>query len=181
MTSDQQHDLCAILSVGCDRQTAVDFIGCSLAALRSAMRNDPYLTARMRRAEAGAEIAHMTNIKEAALAKKDWRISAWWLESHAPERFARRAGSITTRQVRTFIAILNDVLQEILVRPEDRERLVARLRSLSADVESLLHGDATNVIDLTEQFGSPAPPIFGAGDDSTGEPSAEDETAAEHS
>src|SRR5687768_13729973 len=90
LTDEQKSQIRGILSVGCDRQTAVDYVGCSLADIRRAMLEDAAFMADVRRAEAGIELMHMRNVQEAAEKKKEWRASVWWLEQRSPERFARK-------------------------------------------------------------------------------------------
>jgi hypothetical protein len=139
LSDDQQAQICGILSVGCDRQTAADYAGCSLADFRAQLQRDPRFQAVVRRAEAGAELSHMRNVQEVAREKKDWRASAWWLERHSPERFARRSpGAITTRQLKAFVAILTAVLKEELTSTADYERIVSRLQAMAESVEQLL-------------------------------------------
>lgn len=141
LTDQQQGEICGVLSVGCDRQTAVDIVGCSLRRLRSAMQSDAAFAARVRRAEASAELTHMRNVQELAQAKKDWKASVWWLERRAPERFARRAGSVTPRQLKAFIAVVSETLQEAIASAEDRGRVAERLRELADEVDSLLSNE----------------------------------------
>jgi len=139
LTEEQQAQVCGILSVGCDRQTAADYLGCSLADIRQMMQHDSTFSDGVRRAEAGVELMHMRNVQELAKDKKDWRASVWWLERRSPERFGRRsAGVVTVRQLKAFAAILAEAVQEDVQCEEDRERLLARLSAITASVDQLL-------------------------------------------
>jgi hypothetical protein len=154
LTGQQKDTICGILSVGCDRQTAADYVGCSLADIRCQLQHDRQFLASVRRAEAGIELSHMRNVQEAAKAKKDWRASVWWLERHSPERFARRSpGAITVRQLKSFVAILVDALRENIASPEDRGRVVARLNAIAESVEQMLldaHAIPTESLDAEQ-------------------------------
>jgi hypothetical protein len=139
LSDEQQAQICGILSVGCDRQTAADYAGCSLAAIRAQLKDDPRFQAAVRRAEAGAELSHMGNVQQAAREKKDWRASVWWLERRSPERFARRSpGAITDRQLKAFVAVLTEVLTEELSNTTDCERIVSRLQSIAESIHQML-------------------------------------------
>ena len=71
MLSDEQKSrIYGILSVGCDRQTAADYIGCSLGHLRSAMQDDVEFTKEVRRSEAEAEFKHMLKAAQLSLEKR---------------------------------------------------------------------------------------------------------------
>ena len=138
LTEMQKAEICGVLSVGCDRQTAADFVGCALADIRRAMQHDPQFLARVRRAEASAELSHMRNVQESAATKKQWRASVWWLERRSPERFARRAGAITARQLKAFVAIVSDAIQNEVQNAEDRQRTLVRLAAIAESVEQML-------------------------------------------
>jgi hypothetical protein len=149
LTDEQKGRICGILSVGCDRQTAADFVGCSLGDVRRALQCDGDFLANVRRAEAGVELSHMRNVQQAAQDKKDWKASIWWLECRSPERFARRSGTVTVPQLKAFVAILIDTLASEVSNIEDRQRVLARMRQISESVEQLLRDARADVVDLT--------------------------------
>jgi hypothetical protein len=138
LTDEQKSQVRGILSVGCDRQTAVDYVGCSLADIRRAMQQDAAFMADVRRAEAGIELMHMRNVQEVAETKKEWRASVWWLEHRSPERFARKVGTMTARQLKAFTAMLLDIYREEVRDAADRERLIARFTRLMETIEQML-------------------------------------------
>ena len=93
----------AILSIGCDRETAANYTNCSLSDIRREMLRDVAFAAEVLQAEAASELAHMRNVQNAAGENKNWRASVWWLERRSPERFGRRnAETITTRQLKAL-------------------------------------------------------------------------------
>jgi hypothetical protein len=138
LTDEQKSQIRGILSVGCDRQTAVDYVGCSLADIRRTMLEDAAFMADVRRAEAGIELMHMGVVQEVADKKKEWRASVWWLEQRSPERFARKVGSMTAKQLKSFGAMLQDIYREEVRDSADRERLIARFNRLMETIEQML-------------------------------------------
>jgi hypothetical protein len=145
LSEEQQAQVCGILSVGCDRQTASDFLGCSLGDLRRAMRQNSTFAAQVRRAEARAELSHMQIVHESSSEKKNWRASIWWLERRSPERFARRAGAVTSRQLKAFVAILVDIFGDEIRDVEDRQRVGARLNRVVDSLEQILRDSQPDV------------------------------------
>jgi len=165
-TDAQKGQICGILSVGCDRQTAADFVGCSIIDFTRAMQHNAAFSDSVRRAEAGAELHYMRNIQQAAKDEKNWRASVWWLERRSPERFARRPGSITDRQLSAFTATLVEIVIEEIHEPQDRERLTVRLTHVIGTLRHILYDaqmegepetDATVNADAIAHSGSKMP------------------------
>jgi hypothetical protein len=139
LTDEQKRQIETVLSVGCDRQTAVDFVGSSLGDLRRAMERDAAFAATVRRTEAVVEFTHLRRLHEIASDPKNWRISVWWLERRSPERFgSRAAGAVTTRQLKLIISQVIEALAAEVHDARDRERLVARFRRLVEELEQML-------------------------------------------
>jgi hypothetical protein len=129
LTAEQKGQIYGILSVGCDRETAANFIGCSLADIVHAMRQDADFNTSVRRTEAAAELNHMRTVQNAAKDEKNWRAAVWWLERRSPERFGSRgAGTVTTRHLKAFLTLIGDCLNSDIHDPADRERVMARLK-----------------------------------------------------
>ena len=145
LTDEQKGQIFGILSVGCDRQTAANFVGCSLADIRRTMQHDATFAAGVCRAEAGAELNHMRNVQQAAKDEKHWRASVWWLERRSPERFGPRGpGVVTARQLKAFIEILGDALREEVRDADDRQQIVARLKCLADSIDQMLRDNQMN-------------------------------------
>jgi hypothetical protein len=133
LSPEQEGQILGILSVGCDRETAANVAGCTTAEIALAMRDDPKFAQSVRRTEAMVEMALMRTVNEAAKDPKNWRAAVWWLECRSPERFASRgAGTVTSRQLKTFVQVLSHHLNDDVKCPEDRERVLNRL----AEIES---------------------------------------------
>lgn len=149
LTDEQKGQIGGILSVGCDRQTAANFVGCTLRDIRRAMQRDAQFAHGVSHAEAACELGHMRIVQEAAKEKGGWRVSAWWLERRAPERFARRAEAITPRQLKAFVEILIDILNENVHDESDRERLSERLRAVGESVGEVLRDSLADSNELS--------------------------------
>jgi hypothetical protein len=138
ITVEQKGQIYGILSVGCDRETAANFIGRSLTDIVRAMRQDADFSASVRRTEAAAELNHMRTVQNAAKDEKNWRAAVWWLERRSPERFGSRgAGTVTTRHLRAFLSLIGDCLNSDIHDANDRERVLARLQEFQSMVDDL--------------------------------------------
>jgi hypothetical protein len=167
LTDEQKAQICGVVSVGCDWQTAANFTDCSLAGIRRAMRLDPRFAASVRRAEAGAELSHMRTIQKACEDPKNWRTSVWWLERRAPERFARRADVITTEQLKAFVAMLIDTLNSGQPTSSERSQLIARLHAFADSVERLMWDEGEAAADTVAPIhGSDSADGIGQGESS---------------
>lgn len=62
LTEEQKKEATLIASVGCDRELAARYLGCSIHDLVNEALSDDVFAKALRRAEAGAELAHMRNI-----------------------------------------------------------------------------------------------------------------------
>lgn len=139
MTDEQKKEVVLIAAVGCDRETAARYVGCSLEQLNTAALADPDFAARVRRAEAGCELAHMRSIQQAAKDPKNWRASVWWLERRMPERYAKReAGTVSRRELTRFLKAVAAGLVGALERDEDRERVRQTLKELTGSLNDPL-------------------------------------------
>jgi hypothetical protein len=152
LTAEQQAKICGVLGVGCDWHTAANYAGCSLAEIRRAMRRDPMFAADVRRTEAGVELSTMRAVQKAIEDPKNWRAAVWWLERHAPERFARNAGVVTARQLKSFIAILADVINGGDQGPQERSQIIDRLKAFSESVDQLLRDERMTEPDAADNI-----------------------------
>jgi hypothetical protein len=152
LDDEQIGQIYGILSVGCDRQTAASFVGCTLADIRRAMQNDATFAAGVCRAEAGVELNHMRNIQQAARDEKHWRASIWWLERRLPERFGPRGPNVlTSRQVKAFAETLVDALDGIVHNDDDRKRFTEWLKSLELSADRMARDDLLNLDDVAAE------------------------------
>lgn len=120
---------------GCDRETACNYLGKTAVELRDQLSHDQEFHKQLLHAEAAPEFYHMRNLYNAAKDEKHWRVSVWWLERRAPERFARRApGALTAQQLRKVIEELADTIVGEVDDPQNRERLLGKLVQIAEEV-----------------------------------------------
>ena len=142
LTDEQKREICKTLASGCDRETAAKYARTTWAEMHAAMHADGRFGADVRRAEAGVELRHMLRLEEASKKESNWRISAWWLERLAPDRYGPRgAGTVNPRELRKFIEQLGTVLYDEVHNQDDRDRLVKRLEWTSQTLELFLRDD----------------------------------------
>lgn len=149
----QKREFCLIVSIGCDRETASKYLGCTQRQLQRTLQQDSQFAKKLARAEATPEFIHMRNLHNAAKDEKHWRVSVWWLERCAPERYARRSpDAISAAQLRQIIKQLADAIAGEVSNGDDRQRLLTRLASIARNVE----GDEPVFLSDTDQE-SPTP------------------------
>lgn len=140
ITAEQKSEFCLIVSIGCDRETACKLLNCSPAQLQGELQQDAEFSAKLLRAEATAELNHMRNLHNAAKDEKNWRVSVWWLERCAADRYARRAPeSVSAKELSSIVDELAEVIALEFTDQDDRWRLLNRLaqiaRSVSYDMD----------------------------------------------
>jgi hypothetical protein len=149
LSEQQRREACAILTVGCDRETAARFVNCSPADLRRAMATNATFAADVRRAEASSEVTHMRNVQSAGREEKNWRASVWWLERHAPHRYGRRDGeTVTPGQLKTFVAMLVSMAVDEIHDEADVRRLTARFNEAIRSLDELPDDEVTSAEQL---------------------------------
>jgi hypothetical protein len=63
---------------------------------------------------------------------KNWRVSMWWLERRAPERYGRRGPEVVTkRQMKTFVEGLANAIAQDVHDQHDRHRLLGTIERLA--------------------------------------------------
>ncbi len=135
-SEEEKRDCCLMISIGCDRQTACHYLGKTAQQLRQQLEDDGDFHTRILKAEANPEFKHMRNLHEAAKEQKNWRVSVWWLEHCAPERFGRRSpDSLTVTQLRKFVDELAESMLCEVHDPEDRTRLQSKLAELTTQLQ----------------------------------------------
>ncbi|MCA9237527.1 MAG: hypothetical protein KDA44_18765 [Planctomycetales bacterium] len=135
LTEQQQHELAALASMGCDRQTGCHYVGCTAGELLRTLHARPEFAARLLRSEASAEVTHMRCVHDAVKEGKQWRASVWWLERRAPDRFARKpTASLTTDELQAAIEQLTAAIAEEIADPLLRQRVKDRLQQIAAEL-----------------------------------------------
>ncbi|MEQ8849083.1 hypothetical protein [Botrimarina sp.] len=131
LSEEQKRDAALVVAAGCGRQTAADFVGCTIEQIQQAELTQPEFARELRRAEASCEIAHMRCVRQASNESRQWRSSVWWMETVRPERYGRgRSESLTRAAVNNFLSELAEAVAEEVRGDCDRERLLRRLEQM---------------------------------------------------
>jgi hypothetical protein len=143
LTEIQKQDVCTVVGAGCDRETAAKYARTSSTTIRAAMEADAEFAAEVRYKEAAVELHHMLNIYHAGKTVANWRTSAWWLERLAPERYGPRgAGTVTTRQLKTYIEHISATLIVDVPDDEVRKQLLDKLKHTAKTLELLFRDES---------------------------------------
>jgi hypothetical protein len=125
----KQAEIVAIVSVGGKLRTAAKHVGCTLAAVRQEVEDNPDFAERLKRAESHFEVIHLSNIQQAG--KKSWNASAWLLERVFPERFGKRQPrTIPVEQMEEVLDDLAKTITQEVSDPERCDRLLACLTKI---------------------------------------------------
>ena len=136
LTEEKKREFCLMISIGCDRETARKYLGCSLQQLKEALRLDSRFARQLDRAEATPEFNHMRNLHHAAKDEKNWRVSVWWLERCAADRYAKRNPEVISPvQLRQVIQELSKAILGEVTSRDDQRRLLIRLTEIARGVE----------------------------------------------
>ena len=146
LTDEQMREAALIISVGCDRDTAAKYVGCTVEQLSDHAIREPRFAEDLRRAEAGCEVAHMRNIQQASKEDRHWRASVWWLERRLPERYGKReADTIGPRgAAKSTVATLAGVLRSAL---EGDERYLWIVSDTKAQAHAHLENVKTELVE----------------------------------
>ena len=133
----KKREICAILTVGCTRAVAAQYVGCCTKTIRNTAQRDSEFALDLQRAETSDEIAHLANINRAAKEGRYWRAAAWALERKYPNRYAQRLPhTFTIDQVAQILAQFADVIVEEVSDAESRDGIMNRLSDLTAGLQA---------------------------------------------
>lgn len=128
----KKREIVAILTVGCARAVAAQYVGCAVPTIRRAALKDPEFAERLGRAESNLEITHLKNINTAATDVRHWRAAAWALERRFPQRYGqRRARTITPQQVAQVLEQFAEIVTQEVAEVADRQKILKRIEALS--------------------------------------------------
>ena len=136
LTDFKRSQFCAILLLGCDRATACKFLGLSIEQLAAEIERNAEFAQQAQHSEAKAEVDHMRNVRSAALEKKNWRTSVWWLERQERE-LAGPEDSLLWNSPATVRATLNQLTEIVMVEVDDpirRQTVIAELLRIESQI-----------------------------------------------
>ncbi|MFH1265281.1 MAG: hypothetical protein ABIK89_06095 [Planctomycetota bacterium] len=129
----KKKEILAILSVGCSRRTAANYVGCAVSTIHNTADRDPEFADALRHAEYQSEIAYLKNIQKAARKEQYWRAAAWALERKNPAEYAARSPDvITVDQIKLVLAELTEIVVSEVPIPLYRKRILKRFDALGA-------------------------------------------------
>ncbi|MEM9656957.1 MAG: hypothetical protein AAF961_01220, partial [Planctomycetota bacterium] len=132
LTDQQQRELCLVAAVGCDRQTACRYVGCSPGDVAAEMIADATFRARLLRAEASAKLTHLRNVHQASQDEKNWRASVWWLERRDPEQYGGQpARPLDVAQLEAVVLQIAEAIAAEVSNPVEIERLITRIEKIA--------------------------------------------------
>ena len=128
----KKREIVAILTVGCAKTVAAQYVGCSVTTIRRAALTDPEFAERIGRAEPNLEITHLKNISAAATDARHWRAAAWALERRFPQRYGqRRARTITPEQISQVLEQFAEIVTQEVTEAAGRQKILMRIQALS--------------------------------------------------
>ncbi len=175
LTPVQRDQVCGILALGCDRETAAGYAACTTTDIHRTMEQDAQFAARIRHTEAGAEMSCMQTVRAAAKDVKNWRAAVWWLEMHAADRFKPRgAGEVSIAQLHEFLKVLSTILCDEIECESDRRRVIGRMYESIRELETLVRAGIRLSSAACEAQAS-SQPLLSFVDDHDDNPSDEDD------
>jgi hypothetical protein len=130
-----------ILSAGCSRRTAANYVGCATSTIQNTADRDPQFAAKLDRAENQAVVTHMTNIHKAAKDARYWRAAAWVLERLRPDEYAApHPDLLTVEQTLGLMEYLAQVIIEEVPVSSIRKNIIKRLDELNKMVIAMAPG-----------------------------------------
>ncbi len=131
----KRREIVAILSLGCSRATAAQYVGCHAVTIgRTAMR-DPEFGRQIRQAESLLEVKHLRNIEAAAKDTRYWRAAAWALERKFPDRWGQRhMHALSPEQVSQALQQFAQLVIDEVKDDDTREHILNRLDELAAQL-----------------------------------------------
>jgi hypothetical protein len=111
----KMREICALLSVGCSRNEAAEYVGCSISTIENTIKRDKDFGQRVRRTEMAAEVGMLKQIRDAA--PRSWRAAAWALEHLNP---GLEAGARIQRTSRSELREIGNRKSELRTRNSER-------------------------------------------------------------
>lgn len=140
----KRREICAILAVGCNRETAAKYVGCHRTTITKTAQRDEGFALALEQAESKYEILHLSHINKAATEGRYWRAAAWALERKYPARYGQSHGQLLSiEQVRQVLSQFADVLLEEVPEDPDRQRILERLTALTNELQAAAKEEET--------------------------------------
>ncbi len=147
----KQREIVAIISMGCSRRTAAQYVGCDRKTIQNTAERNEKFAEKLDRAQSQAVVTHVKNINSAAKKAQYWRAAAWALERLNPEEYAApHPDTIAVEQVSRLLDCFARIVIEAVPVDAYRKSIIKRLADLTKmDSESVACNPGKDV-DTTE-------------------------------
>lgn len=124
----KQRDLCALIAIGCSRETAAAYVGCSPRAIYDLAHREPTFAAQLLKADHTCEVHALSLLNKVGTDSRNWRVLTWMLERKFPERYgSRKPSTVSNEDLASVVDRFAALLAEELPAGEVRERVLERL------------------------------------------------------
>jgi hypothetical protein len=147
----KQREIVAIISMGCSRRTAAQYVGCAPSTIQNTAERNEKFAEKLDRGRSQAVVTHVKNINSAAKKAQYWRAAAWALERLNPEEFAApHPNAITLEQASRVIDYFARIVIEAVPVDAYRKSIVKRVEELTKMVSESVPCIPGNDVDNTE-------------------------------
>lgn len=124
----KRRDVCALVAIGCTREVAAAYVGCSRRTIYDAARRDPAFAAQLLKADHTCEVHALSLLNQVSKEPRNWRVLTWMLERKFPNRYgARKPSSVSREQLAEVVDRFAAVIAEELPAGPVRKRVLKRL------------------------------------------------------
>jgi hypothetical protein len=129
----KRREIVAMLSVGCSRRAAAQYVGCAPGTLTQTALRDPHFADQLNRAQMRFELGALHRIQQAS--HRSWQANAWLLERVLAFRYARRGPHVVTGH--DHARALDDLCDRLMedIPPSRRVRAHHRVAARLAELE----------------------------------------------
>jgi hypothetical protein len=128
LDNDKQHDILMLVSSGCTRRTAAQFVGCAHSTIHYTAAHNQEFAKKLEKAESHAIVSHLKNINQAAKFPPYWRASAWALERLRPDDYAlHKPDVITAKQMSQILACLSQMIVDEVPIAAFRKNIIKKI------------------------------------------------------
>jgi hypothetical protein len=124
-------EILAVLSTGCDWETAAIYVHCHPKTIHNTAHRDPAFAEKLGRMRKKATISHLANINVAGKEPHYWRASAWFLEHLDPDNYGLRSPeTVKPDQIKSLMEELFKIMIEEVPVARFRKAIIKRLEKL---------------------------------------------------
>jgi hypothetical protein len=129
LDSEKRAKIVTVLTLGGTFALAAQHVGCSRVTIFRTAKRDPDFRKELDNAMASTEIQFLQTIQAAG--KDNWQAAKWALQHMHPDRYARKAFTMSLADVKDLISQLLDAIAEVIRDPATRAAVRRRIRKLT--------------------------------------------------